>query len=112
MVTGLLHRARRFRAAYRALSGWRLFLLLFFLGGFSVLGHAPFFAWPAYAVGLSALVLALDDAKSRQRPLRSGFIRGFWFASGAFLAGTGWVANAFLVSAEDYAWLRPLGPSR
>ncbi|EAP89636.1 apolipoprotein N-acyltransferase [Oceanicaulis sp. HTCC2633] len=105
MVTGLLHRARRFRAAYRALSGWRLFLLLFFLGGFSVLGHAPFFAWPAYAVGLSALVLALDDAKSRQRPLRSGFIRGFWFASGAFLAGTGWVANAFLVSAEDYAWL-------
>ncbi|WP_440958399.1 apolipoprotein N-acyltransferase [Oceanicaulis sp. LC35] len=104
-MTGLLHRARRLRAAFRALSGWRLFLLIFVLGAFSVLGHAPFFFWPAYAVSLSALVCALDDARRRARPLRSGFIRGFWFACGAFLAGTGWVANAFLVSAGEYAWL-------
>ena len=104
-MRGLLDRARRLRAAYRALSGWRLFLLMFGLGAFSVLGQAPFFLWPAYALGLSGLVLALDDAKSRARPLRSGFSRAFWFACGQFLAGTGWVANAFLVSAEDYAWL-------
>jgi apolipoprotein N-acyltransferase len=78
---------------------------MFALGAFSVLGHAPFFVWPAYGLGLSALVLALDDAKRRPRPLRSGFARAFWFATGAFLAGTGWVANAFLVSAGDYAWL-------
>ena len=102
---GLMHRARRVRAAYRTLSGWRLFLLIFVLGAFSVLGHAPFFVWPAYALGLSALVLTLDDARRRPRPLRSGFARAFWFASGSFLAGTGWVANAFLVSAGDYAWL-------
>ena len=76
-----LDRARRLRATYRALSGWRLFLLMFALGAFSVLGHAPFFFWPAYALGLSALVLALDDAKARLRPLRSGFARAFWFAS-------------------------------
>lgn len=104
-MRSVLDRARRLRATYRALSGWRLFLLMFALGAFSVLGHAPFFFWPAYALGLSALVLALDDAKVRPRPLRSGFARAFWFACGQFLAGTGWVANAFLVSAEDYAWL-------
>jgi apolipoprotein N-acyltransferase len=104
-MTGVLLRLRRFRSGYRALSGWRLFAVLFGLGAFGVLGHAPFFFWPAYAVALSALVLTLDDAKRRPKPLRSGFARAWWFASGQFLAGTGWVANAFLVSAGDHAWL-------
>ncbi|VXC88091.1 Apolipoprotein N-acyltransferase [Oceanicaulis sp. 350] len=104
-MTGVLPRLRRLRAGYRALSGWRLFAVLFGLGAFGVLGHAPFFIWPAYAVALTALVLTLDDAKRRPKPLRSGFVRAWWFASGQFLAGTGWVANAFLVSAGDHAWL-------
>ena len=88
-MTGVLPRLRRLRAGYRALSGWRLFAVLFGLGAFGVLGHAPFFIWPAYAVALTALVLTLDDAKRRPKPLRSGFVRAWWFASAQFLAA-GW----------------------
>jgi apolipoprotein N-acyltransferase len=48
--------------------------VLFVLGAFGVLAHAPFFIWPAYGVALTALVLTLDDAKRRPKPLRSGFV--------------------------------------
>jgi len=96
---------RRLRARYRALSGWRLHGVLFGLGLLGVLGHAPAFIFPLYVVALTGLVLALDDARRTLRPVRAGFARAWSFAAGHFLGGTAWVANAFLVSAGDHAWL-------
>jgi apolipoprotein N-acyltransferase len=95
----------RARAAIRLTSGARLVFGLAWLGGFSVLAHAPFFFVPALVIALCILVLVLDDAHAKPKPLRSGFLRGWAFGFGQFLAGTHWVANAFLVNANEHAWL-------
>jgi len=75
------------------------------LGALSVTGFAPLFWLPVYIICVSALVLALEQARRGPRPVRSAAWRGFAFGFGQFLAGTFWVANAFLVSAADHAWL-------
>ncbi len=97
--------ARRLRVRLRALSGLPLLAFLALTGAFSALAHAPYHVQPALIFGLIVLVLTLDDARHRSRPLRAGFARAWAFAAGYFLAGTFWVANAFLVSAQDHAWL-------
>ena len=104
-LAGLRHALNRTRAWLRALKGVRLYGLLFAAGAVSALAHAPFFVQPALVLGLVFLVFTLDDARRTARPLRAGFARAWWFAAGQFLAGTYWVASAFLVSAEDHAWL-------
>lgn len=85
--------------------GWRIGLALFVIGLLSTLAHAPFHSAPALIFGLVLLVLALGAARRTQRPLRAGFWRGWAFASGYFLGSTWWVANAFLVSADEHVWL-------
>ncbi len=104
-----LHRlaraARRGRARLRALRGWPLLLLMAGLGAISALAHAPSHFQPALILGLVILVLTLDDARATGAPLKAGFARAWAFGFGQFLAGTFWVANAFLVSAQDHAWL-------
>ena len=96
---------RRARARLKLARGWPLLAALFGLGAASVLAHAPFFFQPALIAGLVLLVWALDDACLNANPARAGFARAWAFAAGQFLAGTFWVANAFLVSAGDHAWL-------
>lgn len=96
---------QRFRARYRTLKGWRIQVLLGFAGAFGVLGYAPFFWLPAYVLAMSLLILALDDVRHLKKPLRAGFARAWSFGAGHFLAGTAWVANAFLVSAGNHEWL-------
>ncbi len=93
------------RARLDALTGWKAALVLFLAGAFSVLAHSPFHIQPALIAALVLLVVMLDAARGTARPLRSGFLRAWVFASGMFLGGTWWVANAFLVSAGDHAWL-------
>ncbi len=90
---------------WQAARGWRIGLALFVLGFLSTLAHAPFHSVPALIFGLVLLVLSLDAARRRERRLRAGFWRGWTFAAGYFLGSTWWVANAFLVSAEEHAWL-------
>ncbi|WBQ10469.1 apolipoprotein N-acyltransferase [Hyphomonadaceae bacterium ML37] len=98
-------RLRRLRARLRALRGLRLHAALFIVGAFGVLAHAPFHIQPALIAAYCALVWALDGARRTARPVKAGFARAWSFAAGQFLAGTWWVANAFLVQAEDYLWL-------
>lgn len=80
-------------------------LALFTAGLASAFAHAPFFIQPLFILGLTLLVLSLDDAKRAARPLRAGFARAWAFAAGLFLAGLWWVANAFLVGGDEYVWL-------
>lgn len=85
--------------------GWPVGLTLFAIGLVSTLSHAPFYSTPALIFGLVLLVMALDGARRKERPLLAGFWRGWTFGCGYFLGSTWWVANAFLVSAEEHAWL-------
>jgi apolipoprotein N-acyltransferase len=87
--------------------GFLGFLIAVFLGALGVLGHAPFHFWPAFAVSVTGLLLLLDGASARQRPLRSGFFVAWSWAFGYFLAGMFWVGDAFLVDAEKFAALMP-----
>lgn len=96
---------RRLRARARAVRGVWLYAALFAAGAFGVLAHAPFHFQPALIAAYCVLVWALDGARRTRAPVKAGFGRAWVFASGQFLAGTWWVANAFLVQAEDYAWL-------
>ncbi len=100
-----LHVLQRGRARLRPLGLWPMASLLVLLGAISALAHAPYHIHLALVLGLSVLVLTLDDARSKPNPLRSAFFRAWAFGFGHFLAGTFWVANAFLVSAQDHAWL-------
>lgn len=95
----------RLRARLRALRGFQLHAALFAAGAFGVLAHAPFHIQPALIAAYCALVWALDGARRTRAPVRAGFARAWSFAAGQFLAGTWWVANAFLVQAEEYLWL-------
>lgn len=96
---------RRARAWLRNLGPRSVLIVLALLGAISALAHAPYHVSIALAVGLSALLLALDDARSKPNPVLAAFFRAWAFGFGHFLAGTFWVANAFLVSAQDHAWL-------
>lgn len=84
-----------------------LYLLLFCAGGLSVLGHAPFFYWPCFGLGIIALIIALDNAKNNGSSKFSFFLRAFSFGLGYFSCGMFWVGAAFLVDAEKFAWLMP-----
>lgn len=88
--------------------GWRAGLASLALGALAVLGHAPFHAWPVFALALTGLALLLDGARASARPLLSGFWRAWAFGFGHFLAGMFWVGAAFLVEAERFALLMPV----
>ncbi|MCC5995295.1 MAG: apolipoprotein N-acyltransferase [Oceanicaulis sp.] len=104
-MTGPGARLRRLRARGRLLRGPALYAALFVAGAFGVLAQAPLHVQPALIAAYCVLIWALDGARRTRKPVRAGFARAWAFASGQFLAGTWWVANAFLVQAEDYAWL-------
>ena len=88
--------------------GWRHLGVLFLAGAVSALSMAPLHVWPALALGLCVLVWSLDGARRRPRRTRVAFLRGFTFAFGYFLAGTYWIAFAFVTRGEGYAALVPI----
>jgi apolipoprotein N-acyltransferase len=94
-------------ASLQAQTGFVGFLIAAALGGLGVLGHAPFHIWPAFALSIGGLLLLLDHAPTRSKPLRSGFAIAWSWAFGYFLVGMFWVGNAFLVDAEKFAALMP-----
>ncbi|THF63775.1 apolipoprotein N-acyltransferase [Pseudothauera nasutitermitis] len=61
--------------------------LAFGAGAFSVFGHAPFELFPAAFVALAALAALLARADGAKR----GFLLGWLWGLGAFLAGVSWL---------------------
>ncbi len=90
-----------------ATNGFRGFVLTVFLGALSVLGHAPFYLWLVTIFCFAFLMLLLDGAHSLARPLRAGFLRGFAFALGYFLAGLYWIGSAFLARGPEFVPIMP-----
>lgn len=99
-------------AAIAALRGWKRAALSFALGAVSVLGFAPFHAWPLLFLTFPGLVWLLDGiaaagGEGREGKLRRAAWTGWWFGFGFFIAGLYWIGIAFLVEADKFAWLIP-----
>lgn len=95
-----------------AIWGWRRICLSILLGAFSALAMAPFSLLPVFFITIPVLVWMLDGAElqaaGRRGAFRSGFMIGWCFGFGYFLAGLYWVASAFYVQAELHGWMVPL----
>ena len=92
--------------------GWRRFLIAFLMGALLALTQAPVFFIPALFIALPIFVLLMDSVgvardDGRQTVFWSAFSLGWWFGFGYFLAGLWWIGFAFLVDAEQFAWLLP-----
>ncbi|MFQ5534518.1 MAG: apolipoprotein N-acyltransferase [Sphingomonadales bacterium] len=86
------------------LTGWRRNLCALAAGVLATGALPPAHAVPLLLVSFPCLVWLIDGSR---RP-REAFFAGWWFGFGYFAAGLYWLANAFLVEAETFAWLIPL----
>ncbi|HSG94336.1 MAG TPA: apolipoprotein N-acyltransferase, partial [Afifellaceae bacterium] len=93
--------------------GWRRRFIALFTGALSALAQAPFFAFPVLWLTFPVFVWLLDGSvatasRGGARRFWPAFSAGWWFGFGYFLAGLWWIGAAFLVDAEQFAWLLPL----
>ena len=74
-------------------------------GAAAALAHPPF----GFLPGLLGwgLLLALLDRTQGAHPIRSAFVIGWLAAFAYFLIGCWWVAEAFLVDAQNQGWMAP-----
>lgn len=69
----------------------------------------PFSIGPVLWITIPVLVLLLDGvlADKRLGTIGSAALVGWLFGFGYFLAGLWWIGSAFLVEAENFAWMMP-----
>lgn len=94
--------------------GWPRRLIAFAAGAVGALAMPPVGAWPALAISFTVAVWLLDGSVAAPRRFDFGGLRaaasaGWWFGFGYFLAGLWWLGAAFLVEADRFAILMPLG---
>ena len=99
--------ASRLATQFNRLPLLRRSLLIVALGALNVLGFAPFFLWPLAFIALIGLMIVLEGVRATGSPWRAGFWRGWCYGLGHGLAGLFWIANAFLVDAEQFGALAP-----
>ena len=90
-----------------AADGWARTGLAAGAGALAGLAMAPLYALPLMAAAYSILVVQLDSAAAGPKPLRTAALTGWLFGFGYFLVGVYWMAFAFLVQAEEFAWMAP-----
>jgi apolipoprotein N-acyltransferase len=98
-------RLSRIETWFASLAKWRAAALSVAAGAVAALGYAPLHAFPAYVIGLVALVWLLDAARNQPRRARSFFWRGWLWGLGHFLAGMYWIAAPFMVDPDSYGLL-------
>jgi apolipoprotein N-acyltransferase len=94
--------------------GWPRRLTAFGAGLAGALALPPLGLWPALAIAFPLAVWLVDGSlgAGRRRGLGavvSAAAAGWWFGFGYFLAGLWWLGAAFLVEADKFAILMPLG---
>ncbi|MEM7299643.1 MAG: apolipoprotein N-acyltransferase [Pseudomonadota bacterium] len=102
----------RFSGSIIILWGWRAYLVALVAGGCSAFAMAPFHIFPILFVTFPVLVWLMDGALGD--PGR-GVIGRLWpaarigwlFGFGYFLVSMWWLGKAFLVDADQFAWLLP-----
>ncbi|WP_416897042.1 MAG: apolipoprotein N-acyltransferase [Minwuia sp.] len=77
--------------------------LAFLLGAITTLVFAPFHILPLGFLGFAGLLWLLS--KCGRTP--EAFWTGWFFGWGHFIAGLYWIASAFLVEPEKFAWMIP-----
>ncbi len=88
-------------------NGWRRRGIAAGAGIAAAAAQAPFYVLPLMAAGYCVFILLLDGARASGRPMRSGFAIGWFFGFGYFLLGLYWFGYAFMVQAEEFAWMAP-----
>ncbi|NWH09141.1 MAG: apolipoprotein N-acyltransferase [Alphaproteobacteria bacterium] len=86
-------------------TGWTRLGLAFVSGLGAAASLPPVYALPLLLIVFPAVILMLDGL--REAPLKNAALMGWSFGFGFFLGGIYWVGFAFLVDAEDHAWLLP-----
>jgi apolipoprotein N-acyltransferase len=103
----------RLASRIAALSGARRLLASAAGGAIAALSLPPAGLWPALIVGLGVLIWLLDGVAGEHRPLRRRMVLaalvGWSFGFGYFVTSLYWLGFAFLVDAERFALLMPLG---
>ncbi len=99
---------RRILENLAALTGWRRNLAAF-AAGLACRLRAGALLSPALdgAGVLRPRALHRRRARRRAPPARAGFAIGWFFGFGYFLVSLYWVGFAFLVQAEEFAWMAP-----
>ncbi|MFN0024222.1 MAG: apolipoprotein N-acyltransferase [Parvularculaceae bacterium] len=99
-------------AALARVSGWRRLVAAFAAGIAAALAQAPFYILPMMAAGYSLLLLLIDAIGAQDgspaRRMRAAFATGWAFGFGYFLVGLYWLGYAFMVQAEQFAWMAPI----
>ena len=101
-------RAARLASWVSGLVGWRRALAAAGLGVLAALAQAPYALLPLLLVSVPGLFLLLEGARAAPRPLRSAFLIGLAYGVGSFGLGLYWIAFAFLVQADQFAWMIPV----
>jgi len=96
--------ARGLRGRIAALHGWRRYGLALLLGALGALAMPPWYGLPLLLLAFPGLIWLVETASGH----RSAFFIGLAFGVGHFLIGVHWIAHAFLVDADRFAWLAPL----
>lgn len=102
---------RAIASKFLVLWGWRRCLVAALFGCVAALAMPPFYIFIVLFVAYPVLVWLIDGAMAQAGSRRSGmlsaFATGWSFAFGFFLVSLHWVAEAFLVEADAYAWMIP-----
>jgi apolipoprotein N-acyltransferase len=101
--TGADAALRRLANRLRHLAGWRRLATAGCLGLLAATGLPPLYLILLLIPAFTGLLWLLDGSRST----RSAFAVGWWFGVGYFVAGLYWIAEAFLVNAERFAWMIP-----
>ena len=100
-----------FALKFMVLWGWRRVLVAAIAGLVAGLSAPPIYLFPALFLGMTALVWILDgvraSADNRRQAAWSALLAGWAFGFGYFAPNLYWVAEAFLVEAEAFAWMIP-----
>lgn len=87
------------------------FALSVLAGALTVFAMPPFGFWPLLLVTYPVLLWLIDgiepDARNRFAGWRATAATAWGFGFGFFLAGLFWIGSAFLVEADQFAWMLP-----
>jgi apolipoprotein N-acyltransferase len=103
----------RIAGAVARLKGWPRVAAATAAGGVSALALAPFNVFPLLFATIPVFIWLIDGAalvegRRRGRTFLAGAAVGWCFGFGYFLGGLWWIGAAFLVDADQFAWLMPI----